>query len=90
MAKFKPYHEVTGSGTIEIGSSPYGKVAIHTYGGTATCTVGFIDNTDTFVAFSDDGSTFVAPQSLTVNIGKGMRLALQYSADVKISVTEVC
>ena len=89
MAKFKPYQEVTGSGTAEVGSSPYGVVAIHMYGGSASYTLGFIDNTETFVAFTADLATGTAPQSVRVDVGKGMRLAVQHTGDMKISATEV-
>lgn len=89
MAKFKPFHVLTGSGVKEIGSSPYGTVRISGYDGTANITIGFIGAGDVFHPFQDADASQVAPFDSVVDVGKGVRLAIQHSAEVTLAVAEV-
>ena len=89
MAKFKPFHVLTGSGTQEVGNLVEGTVRMSAYDGTATVLIGYIGSGETFHEFQDPLASQVAPFDVVVDAGKGTRLAVQYDADVTISVAGV-
>ena len=86
MAKFKPFHVLTGSGTAEIGNLMHGTVRVSGYDGTASVLLGYIGAGEVFHQFQDVLAAQTAPFDVTIEAGVGARLALQHTADVTISV----